>query len=409
MNVRCFKVLFIAITVCRCGVTVPAVLGAGPGDDLPAAADVASRGDTASQDELTNEAAQTVASLRSELAPDSEARIMLEDILQGRRLGPGDGWFRVSVTQNRYDWPSVASRYDHNQDGQISQDEFPGSAADFARLDRDRDGVITQADLDWRDHALANSPGAVLFRSADRDGNGKLTRDEWLDLYQELDSDSISFITLDDLRHRFPMPNEADRARRADRPSRSTLILGLARQEIGSLHPGPALNDAAPDFTLASLDDGPVTLSSEIGSRPIVLVFGNFTCGPFRSHAGDLEKLHQRYRDRAKFFLVYVREAHPSDGWWMTQNQAVGIDLAQPTSDEDRCDVAGICRQHLQLSLPFLVDTVADTAGTAYSGMPNRLYLIDRSGRVAFKSGRGPFGFKPAELEQALLWCLSEP
>jgi hypothetical protein len=79
-----------------------------------------------------------------------------------------------------------------------------------------------------------------------------------------------------------------------------------------------------------------------------------------------------------------------------------------PKSDEERCAVAGRCQQHLQLNLPFLVDTVADTVGTFYSGMPNRFYLIDQEGRVAFKSGRGPFGFKPGELEQALIWLLNE-
>jgi hypothetical protein len=196
--------------------------------------------------------------------------------------------------------------------------------------------------------------------------------------------------------------------KQADRPSRSTLILGLARQEIGSLQPGPALGDQAPDFTLASLDGTPVTLSEQIGSQPVVLIFGNFTCGPFRSHSANLEKLYRRYRDRAKFYLVYVREAHPSDGWWSLHNQRMGIDLAQPTTDQQRCDVAGQCRQHLEMEMPFLVDSVADTVGATYSGMPNRLYLLDHEGRVVFKSGRGPFGFKPGELEQALIWQLSE-
>jgi hypothetical protein len=38
--------------------------------------------------------------------------------------------------------------------------------------------------------------------------------------------------------------------------------------------------------------------------------------------------------------------------------------------------------------------------------MPARLYLIDADGKVAYKSGRGPFGFKPGELEQALVMSL---
>jgi alkylhydroperoxidase family enzyme len=40
--------------------------------------------------------------------------------------------------------------------------------------------------------------------------------------------------------------------------------------------------------------------------------------------------------------------------------------------------------------------------------MPSRLYLIDRAGKVAYKSGRGPFGFKPAELEQSLILLLAQ-
>jgi hypothetical protein len=106
--------------------------------------------------------------------------------------------------------------------------------------------------------------------------------------------------------------------------------------------------------------------------------------------------------------LVYVREAHPSDGWWMLSNQRIGIELPQPTTNDERRNVAQTCRQHLELDIPFVVDSVDDAVGARYSGMPNRLYLIDREGRVAFKSGRGPFGFHPGELEQALVVLLAE-
>ena len=54
----------------------------------------------------------------------------------------------------------------------------------------------------------------------------------------------------------------------------------------------------------------------------------------------------------------------------------------------------------------MLVDTIDDAVGGPYSGMPSRLYLIDREGKVAYKSGRGPFGFKPAELEHSLILLL---
>jgi hypothetical protein len=35
------------------------------------------------------------------------------------------------------------------------------------------------------------------------------------------------------------------------------------------------------------------------------------------------------------------------------------------------------------------------------------LYVIDREGRVAYKSAAGPFGFKPAEVEATLKTLVS--
>ena len=58
--------------------------------------------------------------------------------------------------------------------------------------------------------------------------------------------------------------------------------------------------------------------------------------------------------------------------------------------------------------MPLLVDEMDDSTGHAYSGMPDRLYVIDRTGNVAYKSGRGPFGFRVSEMEQALVMALLE-
>ena len=49
-----------------------------------------------------------------------------------------------------------------------------------------------------------------------------------------------------------------------------------------------------------------------------------------------------------------------------------------------------------------VVDGVGNEAEAAYEAWPDRLYLIDRDGRVAFKSAPGPFGFHPQALEAAL-------
>ncbi len=356
---------------------------------------------------LTPEAEKTVQELRASLAKDSEALAMLENILTGSQLGPEDGWFPLAKAQTRYDWGYFSKRYDSDSDGKISAQEFRGSSQDFARVDRDGSGRIEEIDFDWSKHSLAPSPGMNLFFMGDRDGNGKLTHDEFQGLFQQLAGEDSDFIALDDVRDQFPQPSRSSATKRPDSPSRSTLIAGLKSQEIGSLQPGPNLEETAPDFALKSLDGQDVKLSQVIGPKPVVLIFGNFTCGPFRSQSGNIEKLYERYQDRAHFFLVYVREAHPSDGWWMQSNQRVGIDLVQPKDTDERRAVALTCRTRLKLDIPFLVDSVDDTVGSTYSGMPNRLYLIDDQGKIAFKNGRGPFGFHPRQLEQALVALLN--
>ncbi len=58
------------------------------------------------------------------------------------------------------------------------------------------------------------------------------------------------------------------------------------------------------------------------------------------------------------------------------------------------------------MKMPVLVDELDDRVGNAYSGMPDRLYVIDRAGKVAYKGGRGPFGYQPGELEQSLVMLL---
>ncbi|OJW22744.1 MAG: hypothetical protein BGO49_01705 [Planctomycetales bacterium 71-10] len=90
----------------------------------------------------------------------------------------------------------------------------------------------------------------------------------------------------------------------------------------------------------------------------------------------------------------------------MQSNDSVGVATAQPTTYEERAEVAGRCGKLLNLGFPMLVDTIDDAVGARYSGMPGRFYILDKAGKVAFKNARGPFGFKPAELEQSLILLL---
>ena len=117
---------------------------------------------------------------------------------------------------------------------------------------------------------------------------------------------------------------------------------------------------------------------------------------------GELEELHDRYADRVTFFIVYIREAHPEDGWVLEENRLAEIALSDPASLEERAAAAGACALRLQPRIPILIDDLDDSAALAYGGWPDRLYLIGADGRVAFQGGRGPDGFEPAELASAI-------
>ena len=90
----------------------------------------------------------------------------------------------------------------------------------------------------------------------------------------------------------------------------------------------------------------------------------------------------------------------------MGSNDEAGVAVAQPRDFTERTALANQCSAKLKMSIPLLVDEMDDRVGHAYSGMPARLYVIDRAGKVAYKSGRGPFGFRPDEMEQALVMTL---
>jgi hypothetical protein len=103
-----------------------------------------------------------------------------------------------------------------------------------------------------------------------------------------------------------------------------------------------------------------------------------------------------------EFFVVYIQEAHPSDAWQMRSNLEQNVVFKTPRTDEERSEVAGICLVKLGIELPAVLDGIDNRTEAAYTGWPDRLYVIDRDGRIAFKSKPGPFGFKPDGVEKTL-------
>jgi hypothetical protein len=115
-----------------------------------------------------------------------------------------------------------------------------------------------------------------------------------------------------------------------------------------------------------------------------------------------LENLRRQYGERVAFFVVYIKEAHPEEGWVLGRNRRAGVLVDDPTGGEERASVARACALRMRIAMPVLVDGVDNAVASAYGGWPDRLYLIGRDGRVAFQGGEGPFGFKAGSLEEAI-------
>lgn len=108
------------------------------------------------------------------------------------------------------------------------------------------------------------------------------------------------------------------------------------------------------------------------------------------------------YGHRAAFFVVYIHEAHPTDGWQLESNIAEQIEFAQPQVFAVRQALAQTCAARLALTIPVLIDGMDNAADRAFNAWPERLYVIAPTGEVVYKGGKGPFDFRPAELGEFL-------
>jgi hypothetical protein len=123
-----------------------------------------------------------------------------------------------------------------------------------------------------------------------------------------------------------------------------------------------------------------------------------------------LVELYEQFRDQVEFMVVYVREAHPTDKWWLAESRTLqstfGLsgtlarsDVQEPETLEERRVVAASCYETLfDARVPLFVDTIDDRVSTMYTAKPTRIYLIGEDGHVVYNPGIGPFGYNPDHL-----------
>lgn len=149
----------------------------------------------------------------------------------------------------------------------------------------------------------------------------------------------------------------------------------LAKDLASSRMPdGPRPGQRAPEFELRSLEGDLFRLKDFRGQKNVVLTFGSATCPMTAGSIGGMNKLWQTAGEETQFVLIYVREAHPGDK--IPAHSTVG----------DKIRAAEILRKEENVEMPILIDDLKGTVHRKYGKLPNSTYIIDKSGRVAFRA-----------------------
>ena len=86
----------------------------------------------------------------------------------------------------------------------------------------------------------------------------------------------------------------------------------------------------------------------------------------------------------------------------MESNVEEDVLIANHVSLEDRFSAARAGVARLGLTMPVLVDGMDDAVSEAFAAWPERIYVVDRDGRIAYTGGPGPFEFDPDDATSAL-------
>jgi len=106
--------------------------------------------------------------------------------------------------------------------------------------------------------------------------------------------------------------------------------------------------------------------------------------------------------DKAKFFGVYIREAHADGEDQVLRNLDEDIVFTQPETSDERAEVAAACMLRYNFSFPMLLDGMDNDAEEKYISWPDRLYIIGSDGKIAYQGGMGPFYFDVDEFASAM-------
>src|SRR5579864_5227703 len=137
---------------------------------------------------------------------------------------------------------------------------------------------------------------------------------------------------------------------------------------------GPEPGQRAPDFRGTTLAGQSISLSEYHGRKNVLLVFGSATCPMAAGSIRGMNELYDELRSKdIECLFVYVREAHPGERIRAHRSLAQKMRAAHMMRDEE------------EIEMPMVVDDVRGSIHRKYSSLPNPAFLIDKSGRVAYR------------------------
>jgi peroxiredoxin len=144
---------------------------------------------------------------------------------------------------------------------------------------------------------------------------------------------------------------------------------------VGRTGAGPEPGEPAPDFEARTLDGKTVRLGDYRGRKNVVLTFGSLTCPMTAGSITGMNELYREYKGKdAQFLFVYVREAHP------------GERIPAHGSMEEKTHAAQRLRDEEEIAMPILVDELRGPIHRKYGKLGSATFLIDKSGRIAFRA-----------------------
>lgn len=166
--------------------------------------------------------------------------------------------------------------------------------------------------------------------------------------------------------------------------TRDLIAKHMAETRIGA---GPEPGERAPEFEGRTLDGQTIELADYRGNKNVVLTFGSLTCPMTAGSIGGMNDLHDEYNgEDVQFLFVYVREAHP------------GERVPAHKSIEDKVRAAEMLRDEEDVEMPIIIDELRGRIHRRYGRLPNSTFVIDKSGRIAFRA----FWTQPSVIEDAL-------